>query len=114
MKFRNKTAIVTGGTKGIGRAIAEALVQEGISTCISARNQHDVDRVVAELSRSNDARVVGFVCDVRNYDQVKALFGFAVKQLGGVDILINNAGIGTFETVAETPPEDFRAILETN
>jgi NAD(P)-dependent dehydrogenase (short-subunit alcohol dehydrogenase family) len=55
-----------------------------------------------------------FPCDVRNYDHVKALVDYTVKQFGGLDILINNAGIGTFETVAETSPEDFRAVLETN
>ncbi len=58
--------------------------------------------------------VIGFACDVRDYDQVKALINHAVKKLGGLDILVNNAGIGTFETVEETSPEDFRAVLETN
>src|SRR6266702_2037542 len=58
--------------------------------------------------------VIGFACDVRDYDQVKALINHAVKKRGGLDILINNAGIGTFETVEETSPEDFRAVLETN
>ena len=51
---------------------------------------------------------------MRDYDQVKALTDYAVKRLGGLDILVNNAGIGIFETVAETSPEDFRAVLETN
>ena len=51
---------------------------------------------------------------VRDYAQVKALFDFTVTQLGGVDVLVNNAGIGAFETVEETTPEEFRAVLETN
>jgi 3-oxoacyl-[acyl-carrier protein] reductase len=112
MNLKNKTAIVTGGTKGIGRAIAEALVGEGISVCISARNQSEIDQAVRALNQSGQA--IGFVCDVRNYDQVKALIDYTVKELGGLGILVNNAGIGIFETVEETSPEDFRAVLETN
>jgi len=110
MDLKNKTAIVTGGTKGIGRAIAEALVREGISVCIAARNQNEIDTTLKELGGA----AVGFVCDVRDYDRVKALIDYTEDRLGGLDILVNNAGIGIFETVAETSPEDFRAVLETN
>jgi len=112
MDLKNRTAIVTGGTKGIGRAIAEALLREGISVCISARHQTDLDEAVAELSKLG--RAIGFAGDVRDYDQVKALVSHTARELGGLDILVNNAGIGIFETVEETSPEDFRAVLETN
>jgi 3-oxoacyl-[acyl-carrier protein] reductase len=114
MNLKNKTAIVTGGTKGIGRAIAEALIGEGLTVCISARNQNEIDEAVKQLSKSQTGRAIGFVCDVRVYDQVQTLINHVVKQLGGLDILVNNAGIGSFETVQETSPEDFRATLETN
>ena len=113
MNLKDKTAIVTGGTKGIGRGIAEALVREGVSVCISARSQDEIDQSVEHLTQSS-GRAIGFVCDVRDYDQVKSLIDYTVKGLGGLDILINNAGIGIFETVEETSPEDFRAVLETN
>jgi 3-oxoacyl-[acyl-carrier protein] reductase len=114
MNLKNKIAIVTGGTKGIGRGIAEALVREGISVCISARNQSEIDEAVKQLNQSSQGGATGLVCDVRDYDQVKALIDQTIKELGGLDILVNNAGIGTFETVEETSPEDFRAVLETN
>jgi len=114
MNLHDKNAIVTGGTKGIGRAIAAALLGEGISVCISARNQDEIDAAVRELNQGKSGKAIGFVCDVRDYDQVEALISRTVRELGGVDILINNAGIGMFETVAETSPEDFRAVLETN
>ena len=114
MNLKNKIAIVTGGTKGIGRGIAEALLREGVSVCISARHQNKIDQAVDQLNRISGGRAIGFVCDVRDHEQVKALVNHAVNELGGLDILINNAGIGIFETVAETSPEDFRAVLETN
>src|SRR5437867_10054766 len=112
MNLKNKIGIVTGGTKGIGRGIAEALVGKGLSVCISARKENEIDEAVRRLNKSGQA--IGFACDVRVYDQVQALINHVVKELGGLDILVNNAGIGTFETVEETSPEDFRATLETN
>src|SRR2546423_2542184 len=114
MNLKNKNAIVTGGTKGIGRGIAAALIREGVSVCISARHQREIDKAVSELNESKEGRATGLVCDVRAHDQVKALIDHTVKELGGLDILINNAGIGIFETVVQTSPEDFRAVLETN
>jgi 3-oxoacyl-[acyl-carrier protein] reductase len=114
MDLHGKVSIVSGGTKGIGRAIAQALAGEGVSVCITARTQNEIDQAVKDLNRGMKGSATGFVCDVRDYDQVKALIDFTVSKLGGLDILINNAGIGIFETVAETSPEDFRAVLETN
>src|SRR5258707_4245550 len=110
MNLKGKTAIVTGGTRGIGRAIAESLLREGLSVCIAARNHDEIEKAVSELG--DNAR--GFVCDGRDYEQVKGLISYTIKELGGLDILINNAGIGIFETVEQTSPEDFRAVLETN
>lgn len=112
--MNGKVAVVTGGTKGIGRAIAEALVREGISVCVSARSRKEIDETVGELGALNEARVTGIVCDVRNHTQIKSLFELTSLELGGVDILVNNAGIGIFAAVEEMSPEDFRAVLETN
>jgi 3-oxoacyl-[acyl-carrier protein] reductase len=114
MDLNGKTAIVTGGTKGIGRGIAEALVREGVNVCISARSRNETDNTVGDLLALGKARVTGLVADVRNYAQVKSLFELTAIEFGGIDILVNNAGMGTFQTVEETSPEDFRAILETN
>ena len=114
MNLKNKTAIVTGGTKGIGRAIAQELVHEGVSVCIAARGTDGFDRAAENPDRTGTGHAFVFPCDVRDYEQVKALIDYVVRQLGGIDILVNNAGIGVFETVEETSPEDFRAVLETN
>jgi 3-oxoacyl-[acyl-carrier protein] reductase len=112
MELKGKTAIVTGGTKGIGRGIAEALLREGVGVCVSARNETEIDQTCKELGALG--QVTGFQADVRDYEQVKALISHTVKELGGLDVLVNNAGIGVFETVEQTSPEDFRAVLETN
>jgi NAD(P)-dependent dehydrogenase (short-subunit alcohol dehydrogenase family) len=114
MDLQGKVAIITGGTKGIGRGIAEALVNEGASVCISARSRNEIDETVVSLRSLGVGAATGIVADVCNYSQIKAMFDFAVSQLGGVDILINNAGIGLFQTVEEMSPEDFRSVLETN
>jgi len=114
MDLKGKVAIVTGGTKGIGRGIAEALVQEGINVCVSARSRNEIDETVGDLRALGKGSATGIVCDVRIHAQIKALFELTVLELGGLDILVNNAGIGMFQTVEEMSPEDFRAVLETN
>ncbi len=114
MNLNGKTAIVTGGTKGIGRAIAESLVREGMNVCISARHEREVEQAVAELNAAGEGQITGAVCDVRDYDEVKSLIEHTVDEFGGVDVLVNNAGVGKFGRVEEMSPEDFRAVLETN
>src|SRR6267143_2862387 len=107
MELSGKVAIVTGGTKGIGRGIANALVREGVSVCVSARSRNEIDQTVGDLMALGKGKVTGVVCDVRNQAQVKSLFELTVLQLGGLDILVNNAGIGVFATVEEMSAEDF-------
>ena len=114
MNLSGKVAVVTGATKGIGRGIAEALAREGVRLCISARNASEVEETVEALNRLDGGKAIGCVCDVRDHAQVKSLFEAATTVVGGVDILINNAGIGIFAPIEEMAPEDFRAILETN
>lgn len=114
MNLDGKAAIVTGGSRGIGRGIAEALAQQGMKVLISARHLDDVERAAREMRDALDGTVVGMACDVRNEKDVHALFRRAISDFGGVDVLINNAGIGVFGLVEELSPEDFRAVLETN
>ena len=105
-----KIAIVTGGTKGIGRAIAQSLVDAGASVAITARNQDEITKAVSQINRRSRGMAKGYVCDVRDYNQVKSLFA----EVGTVDILINNAGVGIFSSVESMSVEDFRTVLETN
>ena len=112
MDLENRVAIVTGGTRGIGRAIAASLASAGVKVAITARNEKDLSDAVSELNR--DGHAAGYACDVRNYEQVKSTIAQIAADLGGIDILINNAGIGIFETVESMQVEDFHAVLETN
>ena len=110
MDLTGKIAIVTGGTKGIGRAIAESLVDAGASVAITARNQDEITKAVSQINHRSRGMAKGYVCDVRDYNQVKSLFA----DVGAVDILINNAGVGIFASVESMTVEDFRTVLETN
>jgi NAD(P)-dependent dehydrogenase (short-subunit alcohol dehydrogenase family) len=89
-------------------------VREGANVCVSARKIEEVESTVRELGGTGEGGVTGVACDVRDYDEVKALFEHAVAEFGGVDVIVNNAGVGSFQTVEEMSPEDFRAVLETN
>ena len=104
----NRIALVTGATKGIGRAIAEALVRAGAHVAITARHEDEIAETVAQLNTLGTA--TGHVCDVRDYNDVKSVFA----DLDGLDILINNAGVGIFAPVESMSVEDFHAVLETN
>lgn len=112
-EIKGKVAVVTGATKGIGRAIAKALIGAGLKVTITARNEEEVTSTVSQLNLAGPGTATGYVCDVRDYEQVKSLFA-ELADSGGVDILVNNAGIGIFTTVESMSAEEFRAVLETN
>jgi 3-oxoacyl-[acyl-carrier protein] reductase len=114
MTLSSKVAVVTGGTKGIGRAIAESLVREQLNVCVSARKESEIEAAVESLNKLGAGKATGVACDVRVHSQVKSLFEQVAAELGGLDLLVNNAGIGIFAAVAEMSPEDFRSVLETN
>jgi NAD(P)-dependent dehydrogenase (short-subunit alcohol dehydrogenase family) len=112
-KIESKIAVVTGGTKGIGYAIAERLLEAGARVFICARNKPELKHALERLSASG--RVEGEVCDVRSEEQVRMMLEEAVRVFGGVDILVNNAGIGIIgKTVEEMSGDEFRQTLETN
>lgn len=113
MSSAGKTALITGGTKGIGFAIAERLAMEGARVFICSRTRGDLEKAIEELSKLGE--VAGKLCDVRVEEQVKAVLDSCEKRFGGMDILINNAGMGFFDkTVEEMSADEFRQTLETN
>jgi len=114
MKLSGSKAVVTGGTKGIGRAIARALIGAGVDVVISSRHEDELTKTTRELNELGPGRCAGATCDVRDESQVKEFFTHAATILGGLDILVNNAGIGLFGPVEEMSGDDFRAVIETN
>ena len=111
---KDKAAIVTGSTKGIGRAIAEELLRAGARVTVSARNEGEVQSAAKELERAHAKRVLARRCDVRREEDVSALFEETERAFGGVDILVNNAGVGFFKNLEEMSLEDWNSVIETN
>jgi len=111
---KDKSAIVTGSTKGIGRAIAEGLLEAGARVVVSARNQSEVTAAGKELERAHAKRVLARPCDVRREGEVQALFADTERAFGGVDILVNNAGVGLFRNLEQMSLEEWNSVLETN
>jgi NAD(P)-dependent dehydrogenase (short-subunit alcohol dehydrogenase family) len=108
-----KIAIVTGGTRGIGRAIVDRLSAEGAAVAFCGRSQESVHRAAAELSAVSP-KSLGVVADVSRVDDVRRLFQTVDQQLGTVDFLINNAGIGIYKPVLDLSPEEWHRMINLN
>jgi 3-oxoacyl-[acyl-carrier protein] reductase len=110
------TAIVTGGSRGIGFAIARAILVDGGRVMISGLQQDRVEAAVAALTQeSGDAsRVAGAVADVRDRSSVDRLVAETVRRFDGFDVLVNNAGVGVFSEVANTTDGDWQRVFDTN
>jgi len=107
-----KTAVVTGGTRGIGRAIAERLLREGCQVAICGRKQPSVDRAVAEMKPLG--RISGHAADITQVEAVRKFFTAIDGEFGALDILVNNAGEGVFRKVADMADEDWHRNIELN
>src|SRR3989442_6560913 len=111
-----KAAIVTGGSRGIGLAIARALVEQGAHVAITGRTEEKIDAAVKELQpvARDGGTVTGLCADVRNYHDVDRLMNHVEERFGGLDILVNNAGIGLFRAAADMTVEEWHSIIDTN
>lgn len=117
-RFAGSVAIVTGGSKGIGRAVAESLLQRGADVLISGRSAGSLDEASAGLAEvagtPGAGRIETLAADVRLPAAAERLIAAAADRFGGVDILVNNAGVGRFEPVAEQSIDDWAQVIETN
>jgi NAD(P)-dependent dehydrogenase (short-subunit alcohol dehydrogenase family) len=108
-QLAGKVAIVTGGSRGIGLAIATALHGRGAAVVLNGLDQGRIDRAVRALPGA-----LGIRADVRDPDDVAGLVRAAVERFGGLDILVNNAAVGVFGSVADLAHHEWRAVVDTN
>ena len=117
-ELAGKVAVVTGGSRGIGLAIAGALVEEGVDVVVWGRSAEDLAKAKEQLtslgSEDPGGRVETVEVDIRDSSQVEAAMMRAVARFGGLDIVVNNAGVGRFQELTELSVEDWLAVIETN
>lgn len=114
MSLQNKTAILTGAGKGIGKAAAIALAKEGVHLGLIARSSADLESLQQQLQSAHGVRVFFAAADVADKAQVDAAVSALTEQLGSVDILINNAGTAAFGTVVDMDPAEWERIIQVN
>jgi NAD(P)-dependent dehydrogenase (short-subunit alcohol dehydrogenase family) len=110
----DKVAIVTGGTKGLGREMADSLAEAGAHVVVTSRTSADVDRVAKEISRSTGRDCIGVSGDIATESCAKEVVGRAVEKFGRLDIIVNNAGINVRGPIDQVTPEDFDRVMATN
>jgi 3-hydroxybutyrate dehydrogenase len=113
MSLRGRGAVVTGGGRGIGRAVARALAELGAAVVVSARSTEEIDSVAEELS-ADGFTSHAITCDVSDEASVKAMAQKATELLGTVDVLVNNAGIALSNPVKRLPVEEWNRIMAIN
>jgi NADP-dependent 3-hydroxy acid dehydrogenase YdfG len=111
--LKGKVAVVTGASRGIGRAVALRLAEAGADLALGARGSHRLERVATEV-RAGGSRAIALHTDVSVSRDCDALVEAAARELGGVDILVNNAGVGYFGPLIEMTDEEWRTTLDTN
>lgn len=117
--LKGKRALVTGASRGIGLAVSQALVKHGTNVVICSRTNKQLDNALSRLQASSassgeGAQVTGMTADVSKRDEVSRLFAMTDEKLGGLDILINNAGLGIFRPTAELTFDEWDEMIGTN
>lgn len=113
MKMKGQTAIVTGGGKGIGRAICLLLAREGVDVVIVARTEKEI-RETARLVEKQGGRALAVKTDIRKEEEVIDMVSKAMNAFGRIDILVNNAGVAYNNYLVETSTEEYDEIMDTN
>jgi 3-oxoacyl-[acyl-carrier protein] reductase len=112
--MKNKVALITGGSKGIGLGIAEELIKEGVKVVITGRNEADVHAATKYLNGISAESTLGLVSDVRNYEDQIITVQQAVAKFGHLDILIANAGVGHFGNITDLSPDQWKETIDIN
>ena len=114
MKEILRTALITGGTKGIGLGVAEMLIKEGYKVAITGRNAETVEAVAAQLNQLQEGAALGVVADVRNFDSQQAAVNQVLEKWGRLDVLVANAGVGHFAPIEKLTLEQWQETIDIN
>ncbi|WP_028558919.1 3-ketoacyl-ACP reductase [Paenibacillus pinihumi] len=114
MELKNKTAIITGAGKGIGKSAAEALAREGVDLGLISRSSADLEALQSGLSRDYGVKVHIVSADISRKEEVDKAVATLAGELGSIDILINNAGVAQFGTLLDMDPAQWESIIQTN
>jgi len=109
-----QVAIVTGASRGIGKAIAHLFAQEGMNVVICSRNENQIRKTAMEIQKDTGNIVVPVKTDVRNHVDVDKLVQSALNEFGRIDILVNNAGVAIIKSLVETTDHEYDTIIDTN
>jgi NAD(P)-dependent dehydrogenase (short-subunit alcohol dehydrogenase family) len=112
--LRGKVAVVTGGSRGIGLAIARALAAEGVNVSVTGLSDAHLSAARSKIESAGPSAVETLRADVRRYDEIERAINATVGRFGGLDILINNAGVGVFAEVADMTPAQWSEVIDTN
>ncbi|MTE27987.1 SDR family oxidoreductase [Winogradskyella ouciana] len=114
--LKGKVALITGGTKGIGYGVAEALLNQGLKVVITSRSKDAADEVVEELASKTNSTgsIIGVQADVRQLDSQEEAVNQALKTFGQLDIVIANAGLGHFGSIEDLTSEQWNQVIDTN
>ena len=113
MRLKDKVAIITGGGRGIGKALALGFANQGAHIVAAARTETEIN-LVAEKVKELGRESLGVICDISDENQVKNLVEATIKKFNRVDVLINNAGIGSMRPVYATQLDSFEKVLKVN
>ena len=113
-KFKSKVALVTGGSKGIGYGVAEALLKQGFKVAITSRTLESAQKAATKLKNIENGEVLALEADVRDYKSQQAAIEKLMEEWGQLDVLVANAGVGHFAPIDEMDIEDWNATIDTN
>ncbi len=113
-RLDGKVALVTGGGRGHGRAIAEAFAEAGASVALTSREAGRAESAAREIAEQRGSRCLGLVLEVRDQRSVDAVVARTIEELGGLHILVNNAGVNIREDIFELSDETWETVIETN
>ncbi|RXG32556.1 SDR family oxidoreductase [Leeuwenhoekiella marinoflava] len=113
-KFKNKVALITGGTKGIGRGVAEAFLELGMNVAVTSRTLTSAEKAADELNKNSKGKALGVKADVRSMESQVQAVDAVIAEFGQIDVLVANAGLGHFASIEDMTVDQWQETIDTN